>query len=262
MAIDEQSLRRMVEGFSLVKSCDSVENGMLRVATPFQYSDGSQVDLFIENELLPEKDVILSDMGQTVAYLLDLHVRPWTSKRRELAVVDICQSLGVHKEGGQILTRVPSLESTAVTDAIVRLSQACIRVADLALTQRWRMVSAFRDEVEEFIDSVDVNYETPFTLPGRYDREVDLDFKVIGRQTKSLILTLSTQNAAAGHGLCNEVFRKWYDIHDHQQGFQFITTFDSTNDVFRQDDLNRIQDLSTLFGFPAQADGLAEALAA
>lgn len=260
MPINETALREMVEGFSLVKACDRVKNGMLRIATPFQYADGSHIDLFLEQDLTQEWK--LTDMGQTIAYLLDLHVKPWSSKRRDQAVTDICQALGVQKEDAQLYRRIPANEPSVFTDSLVRLAQACIRVADIALTQRFRMVSAFRDEVEEFVATIDVPYETPYVLAGRFRKDVEVDFMVQGQVTKSLILTLSTQNAAAAHGLCNEVFRKWYDLSDHRQSHLFVTAFDTTTDVFRHDDLSRIRDVSSVLGFPAEVDALQEMLAA
>lgn len=259
MATDESTVRRMVEGFSLVKACDTVQNGMLRIATPFQYADGSNVDLFLEADL--SQELTLTDMGQTIAYLLDMHVKPWSSKRREQAVADICESLEIQKKGAQLYTLIPADDPAAFTNAIVRLSQACIRVAELALTQKFRMVSAFREDLEEFIATIDVPYETPFRVLGRFG-EVELDFKTQGRTSSSLILTLSTQNNAAAHGLCNEVFRRWYDLSEKRCEFTFLTTFDTNTDVFRDDDLSRLREVSTVFGFPAEADSIQDALAA
>lgn len=260
MTMDCAGLRKLVEGFSLVKECDEIRNGMLRISTPFQYADGSHVDMFFERDLAQEWK--LTDMGQTFAYLLDLHVKPWSSKRREQALSDICTSLGVSREGGQLFVRVPENRPDILTSAMVCLAQACLRVSDLAMTQRFRMVSAFRDDVEEFVANADLLYETQYALEGRYGKPVEVDFRIKGRATSSLVLTLSTANATAAHGLCNEVFRRWYDLEHHRSEHLFLTAYDTTTDVFREDDLHRLRDVSAVLGFPAEADAMHEAIAA
>lgn len=260
MALDRSELTRLVQTFSLVKDCDTIENGMLRIATPFQYPDGSFIDLFLEQDLSQEWK--LTDMGQTVAYLLDLHVKPWSSARREQVVADICASLGVRRDGAQLFVRVPENGSLELTSAMVRLAQACLRLADLAMTQRFRMVSAFKDEVEEFIVFNDLRYDTPYVLEGRFGKPVEVDFRVQGRASTSLLLTLSTANSVAAHGLCNEVFRRCYDLQLHRAENLLITTYDTTTDVFREEDLCRIREVSTLFGFPAEAEALQDVIAA
>ena len=64
---------------ALVQQCDVVASGALRMLTPFQYPDGSQIDLFIEETKPLLGARILSDLGQTTSYLLDLQVKPWAS---------------------------------------------------------------------------------------------------------------------------------------------------------------------------------------
>ena len=84
MNLDCTKLKELVSGFSLISDCDIVSDHSLRMATPFQYPDGSQIDLFAKpaGELFDE--VELSDKGQTTAYLLDLHVKLWTTKKRNV----------------------------------------------------------------------------------------------------------------------------------------------------------------------------------
>ena len=145
---------------------------------------------------------------------------------------------------------------------MVRLSQACIRVADLAFTQRFRSVGVFREEFEEFLADEALEYDLLFALPGRYGNTIDVDFRVYGRHVKTLVLTLSTGNAVSAHGLVNEVFRRWYDLESYRKDHQSLTVFDTTNDVFRDDDLARLGDMSLVVGFPADTERLRPILAA
>lgn len=258
--ITASNITEYVKEISLIKSCDIVRKGVVRVATPFSYPDGSKIDLFIEENLHGLK---LSDMGQTVANLLDLHVKPWSSKKRIQAVTDICRSLDVELEGSELFTHVDSLDPNAISMAMVRLAQACIRVSDLALTQRFRLQSAYKDDIEEFVASIELPFDSMCKLPGPNGSEIEVDFQVQGKSVTSLILTLSTQNANAAHPLCNEIFRKWYDLKKlHQSEFQFVTAYDSNTNIFKAEDLQRIEDYSTLIAFPAQSDVMQSVIAA
>jgi len=260
MTVTEQDILDWVRSFNLVSGCDKLESGMLRLETPFQHLDGSRIDLFVDMDL--SQEVKLTDMGDTYAYLLDLHVKPWSSKRREKMVDDICDSLGVQRTQAELFVRVPPGDTAAFNESLVRLAQACLRISDLAMTQQSRTMSAFRDEVEEFVASIEIPYEAGVQLPGRFGKPVEVDFQAQGRTARSLVLTLSTKNAVAAHGLSNEAFRKWYDLADHAEAFAFVTAYDSTTDVFREEDVRRLEDVSTAFAYPAQSDDMAALLEA
>jgi hypothetical protein len=235
---------------------------MLRISTPFQYPDGSQIDVFIGNEepLFPDK-LVLTDLGQTTAYLLDLQVKPWTTAKRKRIINDICTNLEVELRGGALMIPLTT-DPNDIPEAIVRLAQACIRIPDVAFTQRFRNVSVLNEEFEEFLSQTELDYEGPVTLLGPFDNEVEVDFRVRGHHVVSLVQTLSTANSNAAHGLSNEVFRKLYDLKTYSVDHQLLTIYDTTTDVFRRDDLNRLSTLSTVLGFPAEQDSIHTALAA
>ena len=262
MDLNCQDLKQRVVGFSLVQNCDRIGNGMLRFETPFQYPDGSKIDLFIGNTGELFEDFVLTDLGQTMAYLLDLNLKPWTTKRRTQIVEDICRSLQVLQDGGQLCVKLNSKDDFRLDEGIVRLAQACIRMADLAMTQRLRVGNYFQEEFEEFLSRTELPYEPGIELDGRYGRLVPVDFRVQGRRVGSLVLTLSTANPNAAHPVANEVFRKWHDLEPHKSRHQFVSLYDSTTDALRADDIARLKDVSVVFGFPAEEEQIQAALAA
>ncbi|MEW6238138.1 MAG: DUF1828 domain-containing protein [Candidatus Omnitrophota bacterium] len=257
-----EEIRSLVSRFSLVQECDAVKNGMLRIATPFQYANGSQIDLFLGEDKTMFEGWMLTDLGQTTAYLLDLHVKSWTTKKRKQWTSDICESLDIRQNAGALFVYIKEQDIDHLPSSIVRLAQACIRVSDLAMTQQFRSVHPFREDLEEFIANLDVPYETSKVFQGKYDNQVEVDFHVMGRKTSSLILTLSTANAVAAHGLCNEVFRRWYDLSTLREKHIFITAYDTDNNVFREEDISRVGELSSVLGFPAEYQQLEDILAA
>ena len=68
--------------------------------------------------------------------------------------------------------------------------------------------------------------------------------------------------AAAAHDLCNEIFRRWYDLEHEQARHTFVTVYDTTNNAVREEDLLRLGEKSLVLGYPAQARQLTDVLAA
>ncbi len=261
-SLDCSALQRLVGGFSLVEACDVVRNGMLRLSTPFRYPDGSAIDLFLSPQPDTAGTLTLTDLGHTTAYLLDLGIKPSSTKKRQLQWQDICQSLGVTRDGGELKIHVESARAPEIATLIVRLAQACLRTADMALTQRLPVADTFGETFEEFVAETDLRYEAAVEVIGRYQKPVPIDYRVRGQATTSLVQTLSTGNTAAAHGLCNEIFRRWYDLAPERPRHAFVTVYDTTNDAVRDDDLLRLSELSLVMGYPAQARQLADVLAA
>src|SRR5688572_18603411 len=101
MELNCEGVKDLVKSFSLVHQCDVVQNGMLRIATPFFYPNGSQIDLFLEspNELFPRFE--LSDYGQTADYLTDMQLKLWSTKNRRKLINDVCETLEVKQQSGK-----------------------------------------------------------------------------------------------------------------------------------------------------------------
>lgn len=246
----------------IVTECDLVKSGALRLQTVFQYPDGSSVDVF----LAPVDDLVhqykITDYGQTATYLLDMPMDPWGTSKRKKIISEICRRLNVGVGDGEFYVMLRDKDVHGASGAIVRLAQACIRVSDLAMTKRFRAVSSFRDDVEEFVSQLDLPFATDEEIIGRFGNVVRVDFSVTGKVTKSLMQTLSTAHPSAAHQVANEVFTKWYDIEGSRDRCSFISVYNSDSTAFRDEDLRRLETVSTVLGFPAQADAISEAIAA
>src|SRR5208283_3659269 len=101
---------------------------------------------------------MLTDLGETTAYLLEMNIRPWKTQRRKKMIETICSTLNVKQDGGELKIPLASYETEHLGDAFVTLAQACIRVSDVSMTQTLRTVSAFKEDVEEFLDSTGYKY--------------------------------------------------------------------------------------------------------
>lgn len=261
MTVDCEQLLGYVAGFSLVKTCDRVKNGALRIALPMTYPNGSHIDLFLEAKGNLFDSFVLSDYGLTYDYLMELNFNPYATKKRRRLVDDVCRLQKVVQNAGVFQIEISQDELKDLPGAMVRLSLACVRIADLSFTQRAQAYGAFETEVEEFIALTDLQYEDDVDLYGKFGKIVRVDFKVKGRTTNSLVQTLSTRNPTTAHRAFIDAFVKWHDLELHQNNYQFITVYDSLGSTLRDEDLARMMEVSTVFSFPQEQGEMAEALA-
>ncbi len=258
--IDHQQIRRLAEGHSIIREIDVIpRRGHVRIQTGFFYPDGSSVDVFLVNDstsplLAPDR---LSDLGQTHAWLLDVHVKPWLSPKRRRFLEDALRLYDVEQNGGALERTLPQLDR--IVDGVIALGQACVRVADLSYTKRSSLQTFFSEDLEEFFVDSDFPYEPNKELVGKYGKLVRVDFLVKGPRVESGILSLSSGSASAAHGTANEIFRRWHDLSDDQR--QHLTVFDDRVDVYREDDLLRLKDVSDVIPF-SDRQGLTDLIAA
>lgn len=257
-----ENLQTYVERFSLISECDTIRNGAVRFSTPFTYPDGSFIDLFLTRYEGLFDRYSLSDYGQTYHYLYDMGFKVWSTKHRRQLLTDIISALDVkYLENTFLIPHIELDNLKDLPDYIVRLSQACIRIADLSFMHRSFPLHTFEAEIEEVIASTEVPYETDIELPGRFsDMPIKIDFRVQSKTVPSLVQTLSSKDAYAFHALSNEVFVKWDALRPHKQNYQFVTIFDETSPRNRPDDFGRLYELSTTFAFPSQRNQFIEAI--
>jgi hypothetical protein len=269
MMFDCLGIKKIIESFSLIEDCDLLKDGSLRLATPLLYPDGSNIDVFYcqPNETI--NSLYITDLGQTVAYLADLHIYPYSkssSKKRLNIIRDICDTLGVLEKNGELIILAP--DQCDVAGAILRLAQACVRVADLCYTQKFNSRSNFKEEFENYLCEIvpKSSYETNFKLKGKFNNDVTVDFAISGKCRKSLVLTLSTSsgNVATSHNVTDTAFKRLYDLEEYRKDekkYKLITVFDSSNNKkIPQSDISRLRDLSEVISYPEQSKDLVEML--
>ena len=58
------------------------------------------------------------------------------------------------------------------------------------------------------------------------------------------------------------MFSRWYDLREYHPHNQFVTLFDTTNNIFKQYDMGRLNDMSLVLGYPEEQEQIQEVLAA
>jgi hypothetical protein len=260
--IDCSNVKKYAPSISLIEDCDQV-SGALRLLTPFQYPNGAKIDLFLREGQPLFDGYVLTDLGQSTGYLLDVNVKPWATNKRRQIVEDVCRSLDVVCKGGEFQIELDLHEAKDFSQPMMRLVQACIRISDLAFSARLWAAGSFKDELEEFLQgALEVQYETDIIEVGRNREDVKLDFRVHGERMTSLILTLSAASTFSAHNAANEVCIRWLDLGKRKADQQYITVLDESHEVFKARDLNRIAGLSNVIAFPTEQDQLKGVLAA
>ena len=138
-----ESLR---DSLSALFECTSAPHGSVRVRTPFMYPDGDIVDVFVEER---GGESVVTDYGESLGWLQMQSVRDQLTGNQRQMVEDVCLTLGVELDRGQLTLRCAN--ALALSDAIHRLGQAAVRVSDIWFTIRSRAVASVADEVEAWL---------------------------------------------------------------------------------------------------------------
>ncbi len=263
MRLSSDQLLGYAQNQAVVTSASELPSGLVRIETALRYPDGSQVDVYLRQResLLSEEQLALTDAGETMAWLLHIPIKPWLSAKRQSFLDDILRTLRVRQEGGELVCDVS--DPSRLADDIVRLGQACVRMADLIFTKRAALSVGFAEEVEEVVADCDLPYQTGAELLGRHGNPVRVDFLVTGGVQSTAILALSAQGPSSARTSAHSAFCKWYDLAVPERTEQRVTVYDDRQErVYRPDDLDRLADLSTLIPLFADPTALSRVLVA
>ena len=232
---------------TLILSTDRTPRGHTRFETGMIYPDGTSIEVFLprEPDLIEKGGLRLTDFGQTMDWLLNIPVRPWLSKKRQTQLEQAIKLYGVVQSGGELVLPLKSLDEVAT--GVLRLAQACLRVSDLSFSKRTALQSSFNEDVEAVLSDLDVNYVPEAELEARGGKLIRVDF-LVKRQhlPPAAILTMSNGNASQAHVLANEVFSRFYDLRTFKRPEDRVTIWNDGQNVYREVDLNRLGDVSTV----------------
>jgi hypothetical protein len=222
-------------------SCSQQER-YVRLRTPFLYPDGDVIDVYYVDQ---QGAATLTDLGETVRWLRMQSVSVRRSPKQQQLIQDICLNHGVEFFKGMISLRVPSIELLA--ESVTRISQACIRVADLWFTMRTRAVQSVTDEVEDYLREREIQFEREKKLIGRSGRGWTIDFHTRTPRRSALVLVLASGSRASANGVVKHVVTVWHDLRDLVAGVEpvrAISLFDDTLDVWNEEDFKLVEGLS------------------
>ena len=118
-------------GLPALFECSLRPRGDLHVRTPLYRPDGDGVDLFVAQH---DDGAIVTDYGDTLGWLFSAAGITNLSDGQRAWVDDVNLMLGTQMHKGQLSTTCRDPDDLA--DAIMRVAQASIRIADLAMAPR------------------------------------------------------------------------------------------------------------------------------
>lgn len=186
-------------------SCQ-LENRLLVITTPFSYPDGDDIELFVE---LGDDSFILSDMGETLryldTYLLDIN----SSNKRKEIFYDVIRSNNLRFKKGVIYAVINNPDK--ILDAIFNMSQAIVRISDLLYTAKSRSLASFEEEVKNFFDDHQINYEENYPVKTPTN-QYTFEFAVEKQEGISLIKLLNPPKKATQKPSIERMIQIWYDV--------------------------------------------------
>jgi hypothetical protein len=238
--------------------CEPV-NQYIRIRTPFLYPDGDSLDLYLAEQ---GSTLTLTDLGDTLRWLWMQQVSERRTKKQEQLVQSVAASSGVELFKGMLALRVKDPNDLA--QAVITLSQAALRIADVWFTFRSRSGETVIDDVVDFLSERKFSFEQDARLVGRSGKIWKVDFQVRHPRRSSLVKILSTGSRAAAKQVTDSTVATWYDLSHLRHGpeaLQFVSLLDDTTDVWSAEDIRRVGDISDV-AFWSRPDELTEKLVA
>lgn len=214
----------------------SAADSYTTIQTPYLFPDGDIIELFFRET--STAGALLTDFGETLRWLDGQTAARHRTKRHLKLIQDVCSSQRVEFNQGEVSVKVSAPEMMA--DAITRLAQATIRIADLSFTFRTTVFQSFDDEVEEFLWEHQINFERRFEIKGASGTDWLVDFRTRANKT-GLLFTLSSGSRAAANRRTDHVVAAFDDLKHLRDQFQFVSLVDDTIDVWISEDFKRLE---------------------
>ena len=214
----------------------------VRVRTPLLYPDGGIVDVFV---LERDEGYAVTDFGDALGWLRMQSASRRRSPKQQFLVEDVCQTLGVELDHGQLVLR--SVVSEALGEAVLRLAQAVVRISDLWFTLRARIRETTADEVEKWLRERQIPFESGVRKQGRSSKSWTVDFQTKTETRTSLVFLLSTGSRTASRRISEHVLAGCVDLSHlkvREPRLAFVSLFDDTEDVWRTEDFELVEDYS------------------
>lgn len=224
--------------------CSPAPRDGARVQTPMLYPDGGGVDVFV----LERGNLrVVTDHGAAIGWLRMQSVAERLSKKTRSLIDEVCEIQGVTLERGRLVFRCESVAEVA--DAVQRVALAVVRVADISITFTSRMRASVADEVDQWLRDKSFRYQRRVKLQGRSNRPRTVDYQVSVETQISMVSLLSTGSRDAAHRIADHQLAAWVDLRhlrSEQPALVFVSLFDDTNDVWREEDFRLVEEYSEI----------------
>lgn len=224
--------------------CSPAPQEGVRVRTPMLYPDGGVVDVFVLDR---GNRYIVTDYGDALGWLGSQLISRRLSPKQLFLVEDVCQTLRIQLFHRQLVIR--EIKGEALGESVLRVAQAVVRVSDLWFTVRSQSFQNTADEVDEWLRERQIAFERDLEKQGRSTRPWKVDFETHTDDRTSFVFLLSTGTRGAVRRLAEHVLAGCVDLAHlkaNQPGLVFVSLFDDTEDVWRAEDFNLVNEYSEI----------------
>ena len=229
--------------------CTAAPREGIRVRTPLMYPDGTIVDIFVLDR---GGSYTLTDFGETLGWLRMQSVTDRRTPNQLRLVNDVCQTLGVEIFRGQLVLRECTLYE--LSEAIVRIAQAAVRVSDIWFTMRRRTVQSAAEEVSRWLDERRIHFNSNVKHRGMSGRVWTVDFQTysingVAPVRPALVFLLSTPSQAAVRRVTSHVVAACHDLNElriRNLNPKFVSLFDDRAEVWREQDYRLVSQLCSV----------------
>ena len=224
--------------------CSPAPQEGVRVRTPMMYPDGGVVDVFV---LERSNGYTITDFGDALGWLGLQSISRQRSPKQQMLIQDVCQTLRIELFQDQLVLRQVVRE--ALGESVLRVAQAAVRVSDLWFTFRSQSSQNTADEVDEWLREKSIPFDRQVRKQGRSAQTWTIDFETHTDNRTSLVFLLSTGSRGTVRRLAEHVLSGCVDLNYlkvNQSGLIFVSLFDDTEDVWRPEDFNLVDEHSKI----------------
>ena len=224
--------------------CAKAPREGIRVTTALMYPDGEIIEVYVIDR---GTHYNVTDFGEALGWLHLQTLSPRRSIKQNGLIDDVCQTLGINLDRGQLTLQVDRID--ALGEAVTLVAQAALRISDLWFTLRTRAVETVADEVGDWLSEKHVPFERSVKEKGRSGRTWSVDYRTRTEERTALVFLLSTGSRGASRRIVEHVLAGCLDLSHLTAGrhdLAFVSLFDDTNDVWREEDFNLVEQQSEI----------------
>ena len=207
-----------------------------------QYPDGGIVDVFVDER---GATWCVTDFGEALGWLGLQSVSDRRSAQQDAVIEDVCRALRVTLRRGQLELLVTA--SDDLGEAVLRIAQAVVRVADVSFHSKPRAPSELRERVGQWLSLKQVPFESRYRLDGGAGEQWTVDYRTTAEGRISLVWLLGGDSKRAARQRAEHVVAGWYGLRhlrENGNGPAMISLFDDTREVWEKEHFRMVESLS------------------
>lgn len=225
------------DALPMLFECSAAPRDAVRVRTPMLYPDGDLVDAFVAEV---DGGYLVTDFGDAVGWLRMQSVSGDLNANQRALANDVCQTLGIEHDRGQLTVRCR--ERSELADAIHRVGQAAVRIADIELTFRPRAPRpTIADEVGGWLKAQRIEAARNVRRSGRSGHDWAVDYEVTADAGTSFVFLVGGDTHAAIWQRAMQVFVGCSDL--REQATALVSLFDDSAE-WRDESINLVREVS------------------